>query len=148
MQTETDYASMDTPEFKARADALIKTEQAKFDAWMVEEKFEEFIASAKAEARAAYKEAAHLPEVTDQRSTWLEIDMGHRRANHLVPELAQAGIGYFEPAAWSWFINSDHVIGKQRRGHYGTRRQYNAAMDAFAMAISRPGFELKITHDD
>ena len=141
MQTATRYPEMDTPEFHAKADALIAAEQAKFDAWLAEDRFGDLIDGALAKAKDAYQAALDGPEMDDPTDTFALIALDGRRSKPLIQALAERNIGEFDTAHYCYHLHVSDIVKRGRTSHWAA---YNACVEAFALALSEPGFEFSI----
>lgn len=145
-QPDTSYPELDDPTFIKRFDAAVAVEQAEFDAWLAQDKFEELIDHALAVGRATFAASAGMAEEENPRWTLALIDLGHRRAKLIVQALQLKGVGHEEiSSTYSWDIGFADILGKRKAKFAGANSaQMDATVEAFALALSKPGFELQI----
>ena len=134
---------------KDQVDAYLRKEEAAFAEWLAADAFDGLIDEALAAGREAYKDVFGQTAGSEGFSTFATIDLGHRRAKPLVQALRYRGIGEIEIETYTFDISADAILKKRhRRGQIHSALAANAAVEAFALVVSRPGFELNIHRED
>ena len=140
---------LDDPAFSAKAAVLIDAEEEQFQKWLSADAFDPLIDEALAAGREAYKDVFGQTAGSEGFSTFATIDLGHRRAKPLVQALRYRGVGEIEIETYTFDISADAILKKRRRrGQMHSALAAKAAVEAFALAVSRPGFELNIHRED
>ncbi len=137
-ETETD---MFDPAFAAKVAAYVAADDAAFAAWLATHDFDTLIGGAVAAGKAAYTAALSGPEMDDPVDTFAMIALDGRRSKFLVQELAERGIGRADLSSYTYDLTIVDIVKKKRTTHYAA---YAAGVEAFALALSVPGFELRI----
>ncbi len=140
MTHETD---MFDPAFAAKVAAYVAADDATFALWLAGDDFGTLIENAIIAGKSAYAAALNGPEMADPVDTFAMIALDGRRSKYLVQELAERGIGRTDLFSYTYDITIRDIVKGKRTTHYAA---YAAAVDAFAVAVSKPGFELKILH--
>lgn len=134
---------------KEQVDAYLRKEEAGFAEWLAADAFDALIDEALAAGREAYKDVFGQTAGSEGFSTFATIDLGHRRAKPLVQALRYRGVGEIEIETYTFDISADAILKKRRRrGQMHSALAAKAAVEAFALAVSRPGFELNIHRED
>jgi len=132
-----------------QVDANLRKEEAAFAEWLAADDFDGLIDEALAAGREAYKDVFGQTAGSEGFSTSATIDLGHRRAKPLVQALRYRGVGEIEIETYTFDISADAILKKRRRrGQIHSALAAKAAVEAFALAVSQPGFELKIHRED
>ena len=140
---------LDDPAFHAKAAVFIDAEEERFQKWLSADAFDPLIDEALAAGREAYKDVFGQTAGSEGFSTFATIDLGHRRAKPLVQALRYRGVGEIETDTYTLDITADAILKKRhRRGQIHSALAANAAVEAFALVVSRPGFELNIHRED
>ena len=144
-QSETDFAD---PAFQAKVSAYIAADDAAHAAWLARGDFKTLIDEAVEAGRAAWNANSELPS-SDYPDTLVLIELDHRRAKPLIQALSRHKIGRTDIGSYVWSIGPWDLMNIS--GSYwaamGTFRQQDATMEAFALALSKPGFELRIQRE-
>ena len=127
--------------FDERARAYIAADDKAFADWLANDGFDALIDTALTIAKAEHKANVNMAEEPSPRATIAMIDLGHRRARPLVQALDHRRIGQIDVSSYSWDVTLRDII---RRGEFNSYAQAEATVSAFAMALSMPGFELRI----
>ncbi len=136
--TDTD---MFDPAFAAKVAAYVAADDAAFAAWLDGDDFDTLIGGTVAAGKAAYTAALSGPELAKPVDTFAMIALDGRRSRHLVQALADRGIGRVDLSSYTYDITIMDIVKKKRTTHYAA---YSAGVEAFALALSVPGFELQI----
>ncbi len=73
--------------------------------------------------------------------TFAMIALDGRRSKHLVQALVSSGFGRIDVATYTLDVTIADFVKRKRITHYAA---YAAGVEAFALALSVPGFELQI----
>ena len=135
------FPEFDDPEFIARAKALHEASEKQFYTWRATADFEALIDRAIEAGRAAYDVAPQDADDADRHRSWVSIDLGqHHNVKPLILALQARDIGELLPHDLTYLVSTHDFL--QRTGQHA--RAEREAIEAFAMALSAPGFEMQM----
>ena len=137
------YPEFDDPTFIARVRAFHEAEEKKYYLWLATADFEALIDNAIQVGRAAYAVAPDDASDADRHRSWVSIDLGQRHnVKPMILALQARDIGELLPHDLTYIV-APHEFLKRTGEHW---RAEHEAIEAFAMALTKPGFEMAIVH--
>jgi hypothetical protein len=128
-------------DFDARARAYIVADDKAFADWLATGDIDALIDRALTSAKAEHKANVDMVEEANPRSTIAMIDLGQQRSRLLAQALARRRLGQIDMSTYSWDLTLPDII---KRGEFNSYAQARATVEAFALALSVPGFELRM----
>ena len=139
VQQPSKYPEHNDPEFIAKFNAQHEADEKQFYTWLATADFEALIDTAIAAGRRAYAAAPDDTTDADRHRTWVSIDLGQRHnVKPMILGLQARGIGELLPHDLTYIVHAFEFIDLTGRRW----RAESEAIDAFAMALSKPGFEM------
>lgn len=135
------FPEFDDPAFQAKFNTLHEANEKQFYTWLATADFEALIDTALAAGRAAYALAPEDADDADRHRSWIRIDLGQRHnVKPMILVLQARGIGELQPHDLTYVI-APHEFLNRTGQHWRAERE---AVDAFALALSAPGFEMQM----